>query len=73
MARVAAQRLEASRFITLQFYRLAAGGSRERLHVMQFYCESHSHRNGTDTMGKTSRWVILGSRPLTTLVGLILP
>jgi hypothetical protein len=73
IARVATQRLEGSRFIILQLYRLAAGGSRERLHVMQFYRESHSHRNGTDTVGKTSRWVILGSRPLTTFVGQILP
>ena len=40
---------------------------------MQIYRESHSHRNGTDTMGKTSRWVILGSRPLTTFLGQILP
>ena len=44
--------LEGSRFIILQLYRLAAGGSHERLHVMQFYRESRSHGNGTDTMGK---------------------
>ena len=73
MAPITAQDLQGSRFIVLQLYRLAAGGSRERLHVMQIYRESHSHRNGTNTMGKTSRWVILGSRPLTTFVGQILP
>jgi hypothetical protein len=55
-------RLEGSHFIILQLYRLAAGGSQERLHVMQLYRLSHSHCNGTDTMGKTSRWVVPGSR-----------
>jgi hypothetical protein len=52
----------ASRFAIVQLYRLAAGGSRARLHVMQFYRLSHSNCNGTDTMGKTSRWVVPGSR-----------
>jgi hypothetical protein len=32
-----AQRLEGSRFVTWQLYRLAAGGSRERLEVRQGY------------------------------------
>jgi hypothetical protein len=59
---VETHRLEGSRFAILQLYRLAAGGSRARLHVMQFYRLPHSHYNGADTMGKTSRWVIPGSR-----------
>jgi hypothetical protein len=29
---------------------------------MQFYRLSHSHCNGTATMGKTSRWVVPASR-----------
>jgi len=35
--RVCSQRLEGSRFVRLQLYRLAAGGSRERLDALQFY------------------------------------
>src|ERR1700722_4441285 len=32
---------QGSRFIILRLYRLAAGGSRERLHVMQLYRKFH--------------------------------
>jgi hypothetical protein len=46
------ERLEGSRFIRWQLYGLAAGGSRERLEVRQFYCRP---RNRTDAMGKTLR------------------
>jgi hypothetical protein len=46
--------LEGSRFVALQLYRLAAGGSRERLEVRQFYGPSYPH-NGIDAMGKTTR------------------
>ncbi|HXM03855.1 MAG TPA: hypothetical protein VN939_14685 [Chthoniobacterales bacterium] len=53
--------LEGSRFVALQLYRLAAGGSRERLDARQFYGPLYPH-NQIDAMGKTSRWVIPGSR-----------
>jgi hypothetical protein len=56
---------EGSRFITWQLYRLAAGGSRERLDVPQFYGPLYPHAR-TDPMGKTLRWVIPGSRLLAT-------
>jgi hypothetical protein len=42
---------------------VAAGGSRERLDVRQFYRPLYP-RNRIDAMGKTSRWVIPGSRLL---------
>jgi hypothetical protein len=59
------ERLEGSRFTGWQLYRLAAGGSRERLEVRQFYGPLYP-RNRTDAMGKTLRWVIPGSRLLAT-------
>jgi len=59
-----ARRLEGSRFVTLQLYRLAAGGSRERLEVRQVY--GPLYPSNTDAMGKTLRWVIPGSRLLAT-------
>ena len=49
-----AQGLEGSRFMRWQLYRLAAGGSRERLEVRQFYGPLYP-RNRTDAMGKTLR------------------
>ena len=60
-----AGRLEGSRFVAWQLYGLAAGGSRERLDVRQFYGPLYP-RNRIDAMGKTSRWVIPGSRLLLT-------
>jgi len=60
-----ARRLEGSRFAALQLYGLAAGGSRERFEVRQFYGPLYP-RNRTDAMGKTWRWVIPGSRLLPT-------
>jgi len=48
------RRLEGSRFVALQLYRLAAGGSRERLEVRQFYGPLYPH-NRVDAMGKTLR------------------
>ena len=59
------ERLEGSRFIALQLCRSAAGGSRERLDVRQFYRPSFPD-NRIGAMGKTSRWVIPGSRLLLT-------
>jgi hypothetical protein len=47
-------RLEGSRFVALQFYRLAAGGSRERLDVRQFYGPLYPH-DRLEAMGKTLR------------------
>jgi len=44
---------------------LAARGSRERLDVWQFYGPLYP-RNRIDALGKTSRWVIPGSRLLLT-------
>jgi len=38
-----AQRLEGSRFVAWQLYRLAAGGSRERLEVRQLYGPLYPH------------------------------
>jgi len=49
-----ARRLEGSRFVALQLYRLAAGGSRERLEVRQFYGPLYPH-NRIEAMGKTLR------------------
>jgi hypothetical protein len=46
-----ARRLERSRFVAWQLYWLAAGGSRERLEVRQFYVPL-SPRNRIDAMGK---------------------
>jgi hypothetical protein len=46
-----ARRLEGSRFVALQLYRLAAGGSRERLDVRQFYGPLYP-RNRIEAMGK---------------------
>jgi hypothetical protein len=40
--------------VAWQLYRLAAGGSRERLDVRQFYGPSYP-RNRIEAMGKTSR------------------
>jgi hypothetical protein len=57
------QRLEGSRFVTWQLYRLAAGGSRERLDARQFH-GAVVPSNGIEAMGKTLRWVIPGSRLL---------
>jgi len=57
--------LEGSRFVAWQLYRLAAGGSRERLDVRQLYGPLYRH-NTIEAMGKTLRWVIPGSRLLTT-------
>jgi hypothetical protein len=54
--------------VALQLYRFAAGGSRERLEVWQFFEWLHRPR-GIDAMGKTSRWVILGSRLLAIFSG----
>jgi hypothetical protein len=48
------RRLEGSRFVALQLYRLAAGGSRERLEVRQFYGAFYP-KNRVDAMGKTLR------------------
>jgi len=59
------ERLEGSRFTRWQLYRLAAGGSRERLEVRQFYGPLYP-RNRIDAMGKTLGWVIPGSRLLLT-------
>jgi hypothetical protein len=59
------KRLEGSRFVAWQLYGLAAGGSRERLEVWQFYRPLYSP-HGTDAMGKILRWVIPGSRLLLT-------
>jgi hypothetical protein len=59
------ERLEGSRFIAWQLYRLLAGGSRERLELWQFYGPLYLP-HGTDAMGKTLRWVIPGSRLLLT-------
>ena len=59
------ERLEGSRFVALQLYRLAAGGSRERLEVWQFYGPLYPPP-GTDAMGKTLCWVIPGNRLLLT-------
>jgi hypothetical protein len=47
-------RLEGSRFVAWQLYRLAAGGSRERLDVRQFYGPLYP-QNRIDAMGKTLR------------------
>jgi hypothetical protein len=58
-----AQRLEGSRFAIWQLYRLAAGGSRERLEVRQFYGPLYPG-DRIDAIGKTSRWVVPGSRLL---------
>jgi hypothetical protein len=44
---------------------MAAGGSRERLEVWQFYGPLYPP-HGIEAMGKTSRWVIPGSRLLLT-------
>ena len=49
-----ARRLEGSRFVARQLYRLAAGGSRERLDVRQFYRPLYPD-NKIDAMGKTLR------------------
>ena len=46
--------LEGSRFVTLELYRLAAGGSRERLDVRQLYGPSNPY-NRIEAMGKTWR------------------
>jgi hypothetical protein len=59
------ERLEGSRFVAWQLYRLLAGGSRERLAVYQFYGPVYP-RSDIDAMGKTLRWVIPGSRLLLT-------
>ena len=48
------KRLEGSRFVAWQLYGLAAGGSRERLEVRQFYGPSNP-RNPIEAMGKTLR------------------
>ena len=48
------RRLEGSRFAAWQLYRLAAGGSRERLEVWQFYGLLYP-RNRIEAMGKTLR------------------
>jgi hypothetical protein len=52
-------------FVALQLYRLAAGGSRERLEARQFYGPPYTY-NTTDAIGKTLHWVIPGSRLLAT-------
>ena len=62
----AANRLEGSRFVALELYQLAAGGSRERFYAWQFYRLSYSYRMEPDAMGQTSRWVNPGSRLLAT-------
>jgi hypothetical protein len=43
-----ARRLEGSRFTRWQLYRLAAGGSRERLDVRQFYGPLYPQQNRRD-------------------------
>jgi hypothetical protein len=43
-----AQRLEGSRFVALQLNRFAAGGSRERFDVQQFYKLLYPEQNGCD-------------------------
>jgi hypothetical protein len=48
------QGLEGSRFVTWQLYRLAVGGSRERLEARQFYGPLYPPP-GIDAMGKTLR------------------
>jgi hypothetical protein len=65
---------EGSRFLGLQLYRLAEGGSRERLHVMQFYgvrvewmtSPVRSTPQKPKRWAKMLRWVIRGSRLLPT-------
>ena len=57
--------LEGSRFAAWQLYDLAAGGSRERLEVWQFYGPLYP-LHAISAMGKTLRWVIPGSRLLLT-------
>jgi hypothetical protein len=59
------QSLEGSRFVAWQLYELAAGGSRECLEVWQFYGPLYPLQ-AIGAMGKTLRWVIPGSRLLTT-------
>jgi hypothetical protein len=49
-----AQRLEGSRFVAWELYGLAAGGSRERLEVRQFYGPLYPH-NTIEAMGQTLR------------------
>jgi len=46
-----AQSLEGSRFVARRLYGLAAGGSRERLELRQFYGPLYP-RNPTEAMGK---------------------
>ena len=55
--RIWSQRLEGSRFIRWQLYRLAAGGSRERPKARQFYRTSYPCRT------EQTRWanIALGS------------
>ena len=65
------ERLEGSRFVALQLYRMAAGGSRERLDMRQFYGPPYTY-NTTDAIGKTLHWVIPGSRLLATVSAAIL-
>jgi hypothetical protein len=50
--------LEGSRFVIQQLYRMAAGGSRERLDLRQVY--GPLYPSNTDAMGKTLRWAIPG-------------
>ncbi|MFZ0506026.1 MAG: hypothetical protein WAM44_20040, partial [Chthoniobacterales bacterium] len=63
----AAQRLEGSRFVSRQLCSLVAGGSRERLGVLQFYGwqENRSQAERSRWL-KILRWVIPGSRLLPT-------
>ena len=58
------QRLEGSRFVRWQFCSLAAGGSRKRHMMMQFYqlCASVPFRTGA--LSQILRWVVCGIRLL---------
>jgi hypothetical protein len=60
-----AQRLEGSRFIIRQPCKLAAGGSRERLLVVQFYRLGVNRSSSKPSRWvKALRWAVRGSRLL---------
>jgi hypothetical protein len=50
------QRLEGSRFVARQLYRLAAGGSRERLDVRQLYGPLYSSSSSNPCEGRVGLW-----------------
>ena len=52
------QRLEGSRSVSWQLYRLAAGGSRERLLALQLYRLRYDPENGKTALELAIRWVL---------------